>query len=294
MQWQMMKNSPATSNDTRETRALEDLPSFLRRCRERLDPEAFGLGGNRRRTPGLRREEVAQRANASVTWYTWLEQGREGTPSADMLDRLSRALVLSADEREHLFLLAQQRPPAFGGPPTEPSMAKLQGVLDSLRGAAAFIKNHRWDVLAWNEGALAVLTDYPAIPRDQRNILEILFCRPEPREQMQTWEADARAAIAAFRRDVARVGAGDEVQPMINSLLSRSECFRRFWDEGAVASLSDGRKVAILPRVGRIALDYNAFDVEGATHLSMVVYNPVSGGDRAALDAAIAAYRSAR
>lgn len=289
----MMKNSPSRTNAPDDARALEDLPAFLRRCRERLDPTVLGLGGHRRRTPGLRREEVAQRANASVTWYTWLEQGREGTPSADMLDRLSRALLLSSDEREHLFLLAQQRPPAIERAPVEPSMAKLQAVLDSLRGAAAFIKNHRWDVLAWNEGALAVLTDYAAMPPEERNILEILFCRPEPRERMQTWEIDARAAVAVFRRDVARVGAGDEVQPMINSLLSRSECFRRFWDEGAVASLADGRKVAMLPRVGRIILDYNAFDVEGAPHLSMVVYNPVSDSDRAALDAAISVFRSA-
>ena len=290
----MMKNSPSITNVPDDARALENLPAFLRRCRERLDPTVLGLSGHRRRTPGLRREEVAQRANASVTWYTWLEQGREGTPSADMLDRLSRALLLSSDEREHLFLLAQQRPPAIGRAPVEPSMAKLQAVLDSLHGAAAFIKNHSWDVLAWNEAASAVLTDYAAMPSNQRNILEILFCRPEPREQMQTWETDARAAIAAFRRDVARAGAGDEVQPMINSLLNRSVCFRRFWNEGAVSSLADGRKVAVLPRIGRIILDYNAFSVEGAPHLSMVVYNPVSGSDRAVLDAAIAVHRSAR
>ncbi|MDY6961729.1 MAG: helix-turn-helix transcriptional regulator [Pseudomonadota bacterium] len=279
---------------TNSTSALETLPAFLRRCRERLDPAAFGLGGGKRRTPGLRREEVAQRANASVTWYTWLEQGREGTPSADMLDRLSRALALSADEREHLFLLAQHRPPSVGRATGQPSMGKLQGVLDSLSGAAAFIKNHRWDVLAWNEPALAVLTDYTALPLDQRNILEILFCRSEPRARLPMWEVDARAAIAAFRRDVARVGAGGEVQPLISSLMGRSECFRRFWDEGIVATLAEGRKIAVLPGIGRINLDYSAFGVEGAPHLSMVVYTPVSDSDRALLEAAVAAHRSAR
>lgn len=172
----MMKNSPSRTNAPDDARALEDLPAFLRRCRERLDPTILGLGGHRRRTPSLRREEVAQRANASVIWYTWLEQGREGTPSADMLDRLLRALLLSSDEREHLFLLAQQRPPAIERAPVEPSMAKLQAVLDSLRGAAAIIKNHRWDVLAWNEGALAVLTDHTAMPP------EASACRPADAE----------------------------------------------------------------------------------------------------------------
>lgn len=279
--------------NTDSPRTTDDLPSFLRRCRERLDPAEFGLEGKRRRTPGLRREEVAQRANASVTWYTWLEQGREGTPSAEMLERLSKALVLSADEREHLFLLAQQRPPAVGIRRAAPPLTKLQAVLDAMPGAAAFVKNHRWDVLAWNEAALAVLTDYAALPIAERNILDILFCRPEPRAQLLDWEADVRGVIAAFRRDLARSGAADEAKPLIDSLLKRSDVFRQFWNEGAVAALADGCKITILPQIGRIALDYHAFDVEGAPFLSMVVYNPVSDADRAALAAAIARRRSA-
>src|SRR6185369_6557075 len=136
---------------------------------------AFGFPSARRRTPGLRREEVAQRANVSATWYTWLEQGRGGAPSADVLDRIARALMLTDVEREHLFLLGLGRPPEVRYRRPEGVSPRLQRVLDALEVSPAFVRTPIWDVLAWNRAATAVLTDYSKLPPEERNILRCIF-----------------------------------------------------------------------------------------------------------------------
>src|SRR6202012_4394141 len=135
------------------------LGTYLRDRRAKLDPVALGYSPERRRTPGLRREEVAQRANISPTWYTWLEQGRGGAPSADVLDRISRAIMLTDVEREHLFLLGLGRPPEVRYQENEGVTPRLQRVLDALSPSPALIKTSTWDVVAWNRAAAAVLTD---------------------------------------------------------------------------------------------------------------------------------------
>src|SRR6201991_1973894 len=151
------------------------LGSYLKDRRAKLDPAAFGLPPERRRTPGLRREEVAQRANISPTWYTWLEQGRGGAPSADVLNRIAAALMLTDVEREHLFLLGLGRPPEVRYKPVEGVTPRLQRLLDALEVSPAMIRTATWDVVAWNSAAAAVLTDYGALPRGQRNILRLIF-----------------------------------------------------------------------------------------------------------------------
>src|SRR5512146_2018571 len=154
------------------------LGAYLKDRRKKLDPAAFGLPLQRRRTPGLRREEVAQRANVSATWYTWLEQGRGGAPSADVLDRIARALMLTDVEREHLFLLGLGRPPEARYRRSEGVTPRLQRVLDALEPTPALIRTATWDVVAWNRGASALLADYGAMPPGERNMLRHLFLDP--------------------------------------------------------------------------------------------------------------------
>src|SRR5712664_1407551 len=146
---------------------------YLKDRRAKLDPAAFGFAFTRRRTPGLRREEVAQRANVSATWYTWLEQGRGGAPSANVLDRIARALMLTDVEREHLFLLALGRPPEVLYHAAEGVTTRLQRVLDSLEISPALIRTATWDVVAWNRPATVMLTDYGSMLPEQRNLLRI-------------------------------------------------------------------------------------------------------------------------
>src|SRR6202041_1422850 len=140
------------------------LGTYLKDRRAKLDPTAFGLPLRRRRTPGLRREEVAQHANVSSTWYTWLEQGRGGAPSADVLDRIARALMLTDVEREHLFLLGLGRPPEVRYQETDSVTPRLQRVLDALDPSPAMIRTAIWDVVAWNRGATVMLIDYASLP----------------------------------------------------------------------------------------------------------------------------------
>src|SRR6476620_6476789 len=149
------------------------LGAYLRDRRTRLDPAALGFTVGRRRTPGLRREEVAQRANISPTWYTWLEQGRGGAPSADVLNRIARALMLTDIEREHLFLLGLGRQHEISYTATEGVTPRLQRLLDALDATPAVVRTATWDVLAWNRAAAAVLTDYCQLPPGQRNILRL-------------------------------------------------------------------------------------------------------------------------
>src|SRR5262249_55189617 len=175
------------------------LGGFLRDRRTKLDPAAFGIPLTRRRTPGLRREEVAQRANVSATWYTWLEQGRGGAPSADVLNRIARALMLTDDEREHLFLLGLGRAPEVRYRAAESVTPRLQRVLDALELSPAFVKTATWDIVAWNRAASAVLIDYGALTAEQRNILRLIFCDCRIRALQFDWESVARFAVAAFR-----------------------------------------------------------------------------------------------
>ena len=151
------------------------LGNFLKDRRTKLDAARFGYASTRRRTPGLRREEVAQRAGVSTTWYTWLEQGRGGAPSADVLERLADALALSEVEREHLFLLAQNRPPEVRHHDVEAVSPQLQRILDAMEYSAAYIKTAEWDIVAWNRAATVVFRDLMALPDDQRNLLRVVF-----------------------------------------------------------------------------------------------------------------------
>src|SRR5579863_3204578 len=198
------------------------LGTYLRDRRAKLDPAAFGFSAERRRTPGLRREEVAQRANISPTWYTSLEQGRGGAPSAEVLERIARALMLTEVEREHLFLLGLGRSPEVRYHAAEGVTPRLQRVLDALEFSPAIVKTSTWDVVAWNRAAAAVLTDYGALEPKQRNILRLIFSDARVRAAQLDWESVARFVVAVFRADTARAGAAAQVEPLVDELSRQS------------------------------------------------------------------------
>jgi transcriptional regulator with XRE-family HTH domain len=256
------------------------LGSYLRDRRIRLDPAAFGFAVGRRRTPGLRREEVAQRSNISPTWYTWLEQGRGGAPSADVLNRIATALMLTDVEREHLFLLGLGRPPEVRYKASEGVTPRLQRVLDAFEFSPALIKTATWDIVAWNRAATAVLTDYSALPPGQRNVLRMMFCNPHVRAAQHDWNNIARFVVGAFRADAARAGAVSEVGQLVDELCRLSPEFAALWRENeVVGGHGEGVKQLRHPVLGPIALEYSAFAVDGRPDLSMVVYNPATSAD---------------
>src|ERR1700761_4175681 len=194
------------------------LGTYLRDRRAKLDPVALGFSSHRRRTPGLRREEVAQRANISPTWYTWLEQGRGGSPSTDVLDRIARALMLTDLEREHLFLLGLGHPPEAHYRKDEGVTPRLQRVLDALDPSPALIRTAIWDVVAWNRAVSVMLADYGSMRPEDRNILRFIFLDPRARAAQYDWKSVARFVLGAFRVDTARAGAAAEVAPVVEEL----------------------------------------------------------------------------
>jgi transcriptional regulator with XRE-family HTH domain len=256
------------------------LGTYLKDRRAKLDPAAFGLSPERRRTPGLRREEVAQRANISPTWYTWLEQGRGGAPSADVLDRIARALMLTEVEREHLFLLGLGRPPEVRYQENEGVVPRLQRVLDALDPSPALIRTATWNVIAWNRAATVMLGDYGSLPPHQRNVLRIIFLDPRARAVQYDWESVARYVVGAFRVDATRAGAAAEVEPLVDELCRLSPEFRTMWLDNDVRD-AHGEAVKHIrhPVLGALAFEYSAFAVDGRTDLSMVVYNPATPAD---------------
>ena len=256
------------------------LGTYLRDRRAKLDPAAFGFPPGRRRTPGLRREELAQRANISPTWYAWLEQGRGGAPSADVLDRLARALMLTDVEREHLFLLGLGRPPDARYRKNEGVTPRLQRVLDALDPSPALLRTATWDVVAWNRAATVALMDYGSLEPEQRNMLRNIFLNPRARAVQYDWDSVARLALAAFRLDAARAGAAADVEALVEELSQRSPEFKQMWrDNDLPAGHADGVKHMKHPVLGPIAFEYSAFAVDGRPDLILAVYNPTTPED---------------
>lgn len=256
------------------------LGNYLRERRQRLDAAKLGYTLLRRRTPGLRREEVAVRACVSTTWYTWLEQGRGGAPSEELLERLARALELSAAERDHLFLLAQNRLPGVtwqAGVDVSPS---LQRVLDSMENTPALVKTAEWQVVAWNRAATKVFVDYAELPPAQRNILLMMFRNEEMKKRLPDWHKVTRGMVANFRADVARTGASEHVRALVEELCEMSDTFRQLWQSQEVSQHGEGIKQLWLPDEGVLELEYSTFAVEGKPGLSLVVFNPRQQHDR--------------
>jgi transcriptional regulator with XRE-family HTH domain len=256
------------------------LGAYLRSRRLRLDPAKFGFPDARRRTPGLRREEVAQLANISPTWYTWLEQGRGGAPSAHVLDRIARALMLSDVEREHLYVLGLGRSPSNSYQPVSAISPRLQRVLDAMEASPAIVKTATWDVVAWNRAASVVLTDYEALPPRERNVLRLLFLDSQVRAAQFDWESVARFVVAVFRADAARAGATQSMRALVDELCEASPEFTSMWHNDDVSEFGSGVKWLRHPVIGEMALEYSAFAVDGRPDLTMLVYTPV-GDDNA-------------
>ncbi len=285
-----MPSMPAAEGNT--------LGTYLKDRRTRLDPAAFGLPMTRRRTPGLRREEVAQRAHVSATWYTWLEQGRGGAPSADVLDRIARALLLTDVEREHLFLLGLGRPPEVRYKAAEGISPRLQRMLDAFEFVPAQIKTATWDVVAWNRAAEAVLFNAAhengVAQNPERNILRRIFLDPKVRAVQKDWDGVARFCVATFRADAARAGAADAVKAMVEELSQKSPDFAALWRSNDVSTYGEGTKHLKHRAAGMLALDYSSFAVDGRPDLGLLIFSPATPEDAAKIRALVEAKNGAK
>jgi len=251
-------------------RALAD---FLRVRRTRLAPEAAGFArGRRRRTRGLRREEVAQLAGVSVTWYTWLEQARPIRVSAETVESLARALRLSPAERAHLFVLALGHPPAETAAPAE-APGSVRRLIAGVGALPAYVMGPRWELLAWNTAAAALFDLHTLSPGD-RNMLWYVFTHPA-RERMRGWEGNAQRVLAQFRAATARHLGDPRVTALVDRLAAASPHFREWWPSYDVQGRGGVRKEMDHPAAGTLLLEHSTLLVSDAPELRVVFYTPL-------------------
>jgi transcriptional regulator with XRE-family HTH domain len=271
--------SPNGSNGNGERRRAE-LADFLRKRRASITPEQVGLpGGGRRRTPGLRREEVAQLAGVGATWYTWLEQGRDVRASLDVFEAISRALRLTPAERMHLVLLGrgEEAPPCSA--PAERVSPTVRRLIQNLGANPAYLLGRRWDYLAWNEAASAVFGDFGEIPREARNHAWQVFTNPARRELMTDWEDSSRLLVAKFRADSARHLGDPTFEQLIASLRKTSPEFCQAWKRHEVARSGGGCKTLMHPTAGKLVFENAVFHPQEATEQRVIIYAPTDDGD---------------
>jgi transcriptional regulator with XRE-family HTH domain len=255
------------------------LAEFLRSRRIRVGPEQVGLAaGTRRRTPGLRREEVARLAGISVDYYTRLEQARGPRPSRQVLTALARALRLADDERNHLFHLAGEIP----GPPAGPSPDVPVGILhllDRLDDAPAFVLDAKYDVLAWNPLAVALLGDFSRFPPAQRNLIWQLFCgEGGPACPYTAADVDefADQCVADLRAASARFPADPGIRQLIARLRAHSPEFERRWNQHRVCVRRSATKRMYHPTIGELELEYEILEIPERGQ-RLVIYTAAPG-----------------
>jgi transcriptional regulator with XRE-family HTH domain len=263
------------------------LGQLLRSRRERLNPADVGLpagfsGGRRRRTAGLRREEVALLASLSVTYYTFLEQGRPVRPSAQVLDALASALRMSTAERRYLHVLAygpdgvSGQALAAAAPPErlDPAVAEL---VQRLEPSPTVVKGRRWDVLAANPAAAELFTGWVAGPPGEHNLVRWMFTTDQARETYLEWEPEARAMLARFRLSAARHPDDPDVRALIAELQRDSEHIREWWPRHDVAAMGGtGAKKLRHPRFGPVEYSHVVLQVADRPDQTLVTYTPVT------------------
>jgi transcriptional regulator with XRE-family HTH domain len=233
------------------------------------------LNGERRRTPGLRREEVALLAGVGTTWYTWLEQGREVNASPEALLRLAEALQLDVAERRLLFDLADKPHPVArtSGPERVPE--SLQRMLAGLAGQPSMVIGRRWDILAWNKAAEVLFGDYSRLQRDECNILSMVFANSEHRRLLVDWETVARVSLAMFRADTARYAGDPDLQRLVSFLTRSSAEFREWWPRRDVIRKLSSPKRIRHPVCGLMAFENVTLAVLDSSDLKLIVYTPL-------------------
>jgi transcriptional regulator with XRE-family HTH domain len=266
------------------TQRRTELAAFLRSRRGRISPADVGMpAGLRRRTPGLRREEVAQLAGVGITWYTWLEQGRPINVSVQVLKAIARTLRLDQTETDHLFRLAEI--PAAAGPAAHDRLEpQVQVVLDSIGDLPASVMTSRYDLVAWNAAYAAM---WPRVREDEweRNLLWSTFVTPGlcPTSPVHR-ERELSQMVATFRASFARHLGEPVWTELIERLCAASEEFERMWAAQNVASPATRVKVFDHPAVGEVRLSVVSFAVVATPETRMAVYTPADEESRTSLD----------
>ena len=252
----------------------QQLGEFLRQRRETSNPRDFGItASDRRRTPGLRREEVAELSGISVDWYVRLEQGRESLPSKATVEKLAEALHFSATERAHILRLTLGSTGRVFKRETVPD--HVATLVEGL-STAAYVVGARRDLLYWNKAATELFRDFAKIPVAKRNTLLQMFTSPEVRGRYPRWEDEARSALEDFRLTYDFWSHSPEFNALVDELRTASREFARWWKAHRIRPKPSGRKLMTHPSYGRVTVAFSTFQSNENPDLRLVLYGAVT------------------
>ncbi|MBB2745539.1 UNVERIFIED_ORG: transcriptional regulator with XRE-family HTH domain [Microbispora rosea subsp. rosea] len=272
--------SHASGRRARASDRRAELGAFLRARRARLRPADVGLPEGEpalRRTPGLRREEIAELSGVGVTWYTYLEQGRDISASAQVIDALARALLLDPDEHRHLRDLAGLAPPDTPSGEGERPRDRLRRLVDAAAPNAASVYDARFDYLAWNTPYALLRHDPLTLPPGRRNLLWMMFTDAGNRARMVHWEPAARAVISQFRAAMGRRPGDPAFTALVAELSEVSPEFREWWADYPVRRFRPATVTIDHPEIGR--LDLEVFQLRPAEHPDLLLVLQVPAGE---------------
>ncbi|MFS0554850.1 helix-turn-helix transcriptional regulator [Brevibacillus sp. 179-C9.3 HS] len=258
---------------------LQALSTFLKAQRAKILPQSIGLApGTRRRTPGLRREEVAQLAGVSSTWYTWLEQGRDIKVSPSVLDAVARALQLTVDERKYLYALALETGTGIGqslqtdeSPKISPS---LKRILEELRSCPTIISDRRSHIVGWNEAAAHVFLDFEQIPYEERNLIRLVFTRKELRRLAVNWEHFVSGFLAIFRANYGQYVEDEWYEQFLSEMRQVHPDFHDLWEQSRVSSAPEVLLEFRHAKAGKMLFHLTSLQVSGSADLRCSIYTP--------------------
>ena len=258
------------------------LSDFLKNKRARTTPEAVGIPpGSRRRTPGLRREEVAQLADVSTTWYTWLEQGRDIQVSASVLDGISAALQLNADEKRYLFSLAFENTADKDKYAMEAEgiqlSSSLQKMMSELKYCPVLITDRKCNIVGWNKAAAYVFVDFERIPPEERNVIRLLFTRQEFRRLAVNWEQFSGGFLSMFRSYYGQYVDDQWYEQFITEMMETYPEFRQMWGQSEVSYAPDVHLEFRHAKAGKMVYELTSLQVYGADDLRCSIYTPTAG-----------------
>ncbi|MGO0060606.1 helix-turn-helix transcriptional regulator [Brevibacillus fluminis] len=259
----------------------QELSVFLKTQRAKILPQSVGLApGTRRRTPGLRREEVAQLAGVSLTWYTWLEQGRDIQASKSVLDAIATALQLTIDERKYLHALASEGGAGaglVGKQEEEPQISPaLQRILQELRFCPTIITDRRCQIVGWNQAAAHVFLDFQTVPVDERNLIRLVFSRKELRRLAVNWEHFVKGFLSIFRAYYGQYLEDEWYDLFLGEMKEEYPEFDRLWEQSRVSTAPEVLIEFRHSRGGKMLFELTSLQVQGSADLRLSVYTPAA------------------
>jgi transcriptional regulator with XRE-family HTH domain len=256
-----------------------ELGRFLTSRRHQLVRADLGLPVLGRRGTGLRREEVAYLSGLSITWYTWLEQGREIQPSRQVLDAIARTMRLSATEHAYVLTLAGYSAPPVHADPAPALRAHVQRLLDALGNLPAYVMTQDWTFLAWTPAFAATYPNVATVSAEERNLLWLVFTDPYLHDLLDDWKLHCARYLAEFRAEAGPRLNEPPFARLVERLLESSEHFRATWDNHDVNRFTSRERVYHNPVVGDLHLELHRATLSDDPHLHMVIYTPVPGTD---------------